>query len=118
MTSRNPILPNTAVSGFIITNLDEGEKVVQIDLIGHQQVKYFTFFVQVPGMRVDYRMVDFDSLYEADDIKYLNEDELRTALENLPCCTTNKDGTEFGDPVNLVIIGDFHDVAGAFARRG
>ncbi|MFZ1954723.1 MAG: LssY C-terminal domain-containing protein [Desulfobacterales bacterium] len=118
MTFRNPILPNAAVSGFIFTNLDEGEKVVQIDLIGHQQVKYFTFFVQVPGMRVDYRMVDFDSLYEADDIKDLNEDELRTALENLPCCTTNEDGSEFGDPINLVIIGDFNDVAGAFARRG
>ena len=58
MTFRNPILPNTAVSGFIFTNLDEGEKVVQIDLIGHQQVKYFTFFVQVPGMRVDYRKDD------------------------------------------------------------
>jgi hypothetical protein len=118
MAFRNPILPNTAVSGFIFTNLDEGEKVVQIDLIGHQQVMYFTFFVQVPGMRVDYRMVDFYSLYEADDIKDLNEEELRTALENLPCCTTNEDGTEFGDPVNLVIIGDFNDVAAAFARRG
>ena len=118
MTFRNPIQPDTAVSGFIFTNLDEGEKVVQIDLIGHQQVTYFTFFVQVPGMRVDYRMVDFDGLYEADDIKDLNEDELRTALENLPCCTTNEDGSEFGDPINLVIIGDFNDVAGAFARRG
>ncbi len=118
MTFRNPILPDTAVSGFIFTNLDEGEKVVQVDLIGHQQVKYFTFFVQVPGMRVDYRMVDFYSLYEADDVKDLNEEELRTALKNLPCCTTNEDGTEFGDPVNLVMIGDFTDVAAAFARRG
>ena len=118
MTFRNPILPNTAVSGFIFTNLDEGEKVLQIDLIGHQQVKYFTFFVQVPGMRVDYRMVDFDSLYETDDVKDLNEEELRTALENLPCCTTNEDGTELGDPVNLVVIGDFTNVAAAFARRG
>jgi hypothetical protein len=118
MTFRNPILPNTAVSGFIFTNLDEGEKVLQIDLIGHQQVKYFTFFVQVPGMRVDYRMVDFDSLYETDDVKDLNEEELRTALENLPCCTTSEDGTELGDPVNLVVIGDFTNVAAAFARRG
>jgi hypothetical protein len=118
MTFRNPILPDTAVSGFVFTNLDEGEKVVQVDLIGHQQVKYFTFFAQIPGMRVDYRMVDFDTLYEADDIKDLNEDELRTALENLPCCTTNKDGTESGDPINLLIIGDFYTVAAAFARRG
>jgi hypothetical protein len=118
MTFRNPILPNTAVSGFIFTNLDEGEKVVQIDLIASQDLKIFTFFVQIPGIRVDYRMVDFKSLYDKDEISNLNLQELKTALENLPCCTTNAEGTDFGDPLNLVIIGDFLDVAGAFARRG
>jgi hypothetical protein len=118
MNFRNPILPNTAVSGFIFTNLDEGEKVVQIDLIASQDLKIFTFFVQIPGIRVDYRMVDFNSLYDKDEISNLNLQELRMALENLPCCTTNAEGTDFGDPLNLVIIGDFLDVAGSFARRG
>ena len=118
MNFRNPILPNTAVSGFIFTNLDEGEKVVQIDLIASQDLKIFTFFVQIPGIRVDYRMVDFKSLYDKDEISNLNLQELRMALENLPCCTTNAEGTDFGDPLNLVIIGDFLDVAAAFARRG
>ena len=115
---RNPILPNTAVSGFIFTNLDEGEKVVQVDLIASQQVKFFTFFVQIPGMRVDYQMVDFDSLYSTEEIANLNQAELRTALENLPCCTMNEAGSDFGDPLNLVIIGDFLDVAATFSRRG
>jgi hypothetical protein len=50
MSFRNPILPHTAVSGFIFTNLDEGEKVVQIDLIANKQIKFFTFFVQIPGI--------------------------------------------------------------------
>jgi len=118
MNFRNPILPNTAVSGFIFTNLDEGEKLVQIDLIANQKLKFFTFFVQIPGIRVDYRMVDFKSLYSKDEVVHLNQQELRTALENLPCCTTNAEGTGFGDPLNLVIIGDFLDVAGTFARRG
>ena len=118
MSFRNPILPNTAVSGFIFTNLDEGEKVVQIDLIASQQIKFFTFFVQIPGIRVDYQMVDFDSLYSKEEIVDLKQDELRTALENLPCCTTNEEETDFGDPLNLVIIGDFLDVAATFARRG
>ena len=68
MSFKNPILPNTAVSGFIFTNLDEGEKVVQVDLVAEEQVKFFTFFVQIPGMRVDYHMVDFDSLYPEDQI--------------------------------------------------
>jgi hypothetical protein len=118
MSFRNPILPNTAVSGFIFTNLDEGEKIVQVDLIADMQVKFFTFFVQIPGMRVDYRMIDFNSLYQEEQFAELHEDELRAALENLPCCTTNQDGMELGDPTNLVIIGDFNDIAAAFARRG
>ena len=118
MNFRNPILPNTAVSNFIFTNLDEGEKVVQVDLIGNQQVKFFTFFVLIPGMRIDYRRVEFGSLYSEEEMIDLNQDELRVALENLPCCTTDKNGTAFGDPLNLVIIGDFIDVAAAFVRRG
>ncbi|MEJ2518827.1 MAG: LssY C-terminal domain-containing protein [Desulfuromonadales bacterium] len=61
MNLRNPILPNTAVSGFIYTNLDEGEKVVNVDLIAEEAT---------------------------------------------------------GDPANLVIIGDFKDIAAAFARQG
>lgn len=115
---KNPVSPNTAVSGFIYTNLDEGEKVVQIDLIADQQVKFFTFFVQIPGMRVDYRMVDFNSLYPEDEMVAVDEDGLREALEAMPCCTTNAEGTELGDPLNLVIIGDFKNITAAFARRG
>jgi hypothetical protein len=115
---KNPIKPNTAVSGFIYTNLDEGEKVVQIDLIASEQVKFFTFFVQIPGMRVDYRMVDFDSLYPEAEIVDVDEGELKAALEALPCCTTDEEGTAFGDPLNLVIIGDFKNITAAFARRG
>lgn len=118
MNFRNPVLPYTAVSGFIYTNLDEGEKVVQVDLIAFEHVKFFTFFVQIPGMRVDYRMVDFNSLYEPDDIRDADEETLRLALEELPCCTTNQTGDKFGDPMNLVVIGDFKDIAAAFARRG
>ncbi len=118
MSFKNPIPPDTAVSGFIFTNLDEGEKVVQISLVAEERVKFFTFFVQIPGMRVDYRMVDFDSLYAKDEIVDLNEEELKVALQNLPCCTTDEEGLKNGDPANLVIIGEFKDIAAAFARQG
>ena len=30
---RNPVLPGTTTSGFVLTNLDEGGKLVQIDLV-------------------------------------------------------------------------------------
>lgn len=118
MNFRNPILPGTAVSGFIYTNLDEGEKIIQVDLLAHESSKSFTFFADVPGIHVDYKMVDLQHLYPPEDRVDLGADELRAALEKLPCCTLDASGENKGDPFNLVVIGDFKEVAAAFARRG
>ena len=118
MNFRNPIAPGTSVSGFIFANRDEGTKVVDIDLISYGKAKFFTFFVAVPGIRADHHEVDFDRLYSENEIIDLEENELRTALEKLPCCTTNEDGTEKGDPLNLVLIGSREDLSSGFARRG
>ncbi len=118
MSFRNPVMPNTAVSGFIFTNLDQGEKIVQVDMIANQQIKFYTFFVQIPGMRIDYRSVDFNNLYPDVERKDLDLEELRTALEKLPCCTTDQEQLHLGDPLNLAIVGDFTNIAAAFVRRG
>ena len=118
MAFRNPIVEGASVSGFIFTNRDEGTKVVDIDLIGHGKTKFFTFFVSVPGIKVDHHDVDFENLYAEDEIVNLDEKELRTELANLPCCATNEDGTENGDPLNLVLIGSREDILSAFVRRG
>jgi hypothetical protein len=118
MNFRNPIAPGTSVSGFVFTNRDEGTKVVDIDLLGQGKVKFFTFFVPVPGIKADFHEVDFENLYAADEIVNLDEKELRTKLENLPCCATNEEGTENGDPLNLILIGSREDISAAFVRRG
>jgi hypothetical protein len=118
MSFRNPIAPGTTVSGFIFVNLDEGTKVVDIDLLSTGKVKFFTFFVAVPGFKADYHKVDFETLYPADEIIDLDENELRAALEGLPCCAGNEDGTKKGDPLNLVLIGRREDIVSAFVRRG
>jgi hypothetical protein len=118
MSFRNPIVPNAAVSGFLYVNLDEGIKVVDIDLLGKGKSKFFTFFVRVPGIKADYHEVDFERLYAEKEIADYGENELRKALENLPCCTINEDGTHEGDPLNLAIIGAREDIAAAFIRRG
>ena len=119
MKFKNPVVPNAAVSGFVFTNLDEGKKVVDIDLISNAaEAKFFTFIVDVPGIKADYHEVDFDKLYAEEEIVDLDEDGLRKALEELPCCTTNEDGTQKGDPLNMVLIGNREDILAAFTRRG
>jgi hypothetical protein len=118
MSFRNPIAPGASVAGFIFANRDEGIKVVDIDLITYGNSKFFTFFVPIPGIEADYHEVDFDNLYPKQAIVHLNENELRQALENLPCCATNEQGTKNGDPLNLVFIGSREDISAAFVRRG
>ncbi|MBW2410344.1 MAG: LssY C-terminal domain-containing protein [Deltaproteobacteria bacterium] len=118
LSFRNPIVSGASVSGFLFVNLDEGMKVVDIDLVSRGKFKYFTFFMTVPGLKADYHEVDFEKLIPEDEIVEVDENQLRTALNNLPCCTAGEDGTEKGDPLNLVLIGHREDINAAFIRRG
>jgi len=113
------IPPGGVRSGFVFTNLDEGTKGFNVELVGEgHQVRTFTFFIPVPGLRVDHHEVDWYDLYSKEEMVSYDEKGLRKALESLPCCTTNKAGTEQGDPINLVVIGDLDDVYHAFIRSG
>lgn len=114
----NPIMPGATVSGFVLTNLDEGVKVVDLDLIARNDARTFTFVAVDPSFKATSLRVDFDKLYRSDELIHVDdEDELRTLLEQLPCCVTNADGTESGDPLNLVLVGDRADFLAALVRR-
>ncbi|MGD8973310.1 MAG: LssY C-terminal domain-containing protein [Desulfobacterales bacterium] len=115
----NYVAPGGKVSGFVFTNLDEGTKTFNVDIMGEDnQLRGFTFFIPVPGIRVDHHDIDWENLYKEDEFGDYDENGLRTALERMPCCTANKKGTEQGDPLNLVVIGDLEDVYYAFIRAG
>ena len=116
---RNPISPRNTVSGFIVVNLDEGHKTLDIDLISRAKVKSFTYIIPDPSFKGDFKLVDFYSLYDNKQILDIKEEEvLRSEIEKLPCCTTSKDGSGQGDPLNLVLVGDRNDIFPALIRRG
>ena len=99
---RNPIPTGVTVSGFVLTHRDEGVKLVQVDLVASGTHKSFSFLASIPGFRADYRArkVFVRELYTEDEIvNYTDEDAFRAALEALPCCVTNKDGSRNGDPL-------------------
>jgi hypothetical protein len=111
--------PGETRSGFVFTNLDEGTKGFVVDLIGlDQEYRSFTFFVPVPGLRVDHTTVNFEELYAADEIVDHDLASLRRALEEMPCCVTDKKAEGSGDPLNLVVIGEPMDLWHAFIRAG
>jgi len=116
---QNPIRPGSTEAGFILVNIDEGFKAIDIDLISREDVKSFSFIIVDPDFKADYKLVDFNTLYAAEEIINIeDEKELRRVLEELPCCTTNANGGEYGDPLNLIIIGDTNDIVPALVRRG
>jgi len=112
------IAPGDTVSGFVFTNKDKGTKAVDLDLFAPGDVRSFTFFIPVPGLRPDHSRVDFASLYEEEEIVSHDEQGLKTALKQLPCCTTSRDGMKEGDPLNLVLIGDAKEIFHAMIQRG
>jgi hypothetical protein len=115
---KNPIRPESTQAGFVLVNLDQDFKAVDIDLLSREAIKNFSFIIADPEFRADIKEVDFETLYAAEDIINIEDEEaLRQVLEELPCCTTNADGDEYGDPLNLVLIGERNDILPALVRR-
>mgnify|MGYP003693789855 CR=1 FL=1 len=110
---RNPVPPGATVSGFVLTNLHEGAKLLQIDLFADRRSHSFSFLATVPGLRTDYqksRVFDSNAVAaNGDVVDFTSDTEFVAALEALPCCATNEDGSRNGDPLNLVIIGGIED---------
>ena len=121
---KNPVMPGATVRGFVLTNLQEGVKLLQIDLFASHRSRSLSFLAGVPGLRADYhrskvfRRFQASSATVSDVIDYTDDETFRAALKALPCCVTNEDGSRNGDPLNLVVIGGLEDAFPSLVRRG
>ena len=111
--------PGETESGFVFTSLDEGTKSFNVDVLEAEEDHRFTFFIPVPGLKLDHHEVDWEARLASPDAVELTEvSEILDLLEALPCCTTDKAGKDQGDPLNIVVIGTPDDVYYAFLRAG
>jgi hypothetical protein len=120
---RNPVPPGGRVAGFVLTNLQEGVKLLQIDLVATHRSRSFSLLAGVPGLRADYQQSRVFRKHKANApesvvVDYTDDAEFRAALRTLPCCVTNEDGSRNGDPLNLIVIGGLEDAFPALIRRG
>ena len=74
--------------------------------------------IPVAGVQYAVQRVDFGGLCRPGRRKIMTLEQLRTKLQGLPCCVTNKSGSANGDPLNLVIVGNGVDGLFAFSGRG
>jgi hypothetical protein len=94
-----------------------GTKPVFVKLFSEAKLKEFMFFVDVPGLQADHASFDPTTIYSEKQIVDLDDEGLRKALENMQCCTTNQEGSEFGDPLNIVVIGRENTIWKALKRK-
>jgi hypothetical protein len=132
-----PIQPAATAAGFVFTTVDLGTKVVHVRLMPLEPLRVslgrllthapaagpddapvdLVFTVPVPGIAADYLDRDFSALRPAHAVEDCTQEDLVPRLEAMPAATTNAAGTRAGDPANLVVIGDFETLLGAFAAR-
>lgn len=135
-----PVPAGGTTVGFVFTPLDEGTKAVHVRLhvveesfeaaevrerrlaagekIGDgPNVIDFSFSIPVPGIAADYLRRDLIERIENEKPTPCDLPELMQRLNALPPATSNASGRGCGDPVNLVVIGEFATLISAFAAR-
>ncbi len=116
--TRLSVPPHSVQSGYIFSRVDEGTKSFNVDVVGPDEAHLMTFFVPVPGLRIDHYDLDSKTLYAPEEIRDLDTAQLVAALEAMPCCVRDAAGEEKGDPLNLVFVGQPLDLYYAFMRAG
>lgn len=111
------IAPGQQISGFVFTKIDEGTKRFTVRLLSVEGNREFAFAIPIPGLRVDHHDKDLDARIVAPGAVVCDEAELRRQILAQPNSTTNSRGTNHGDPLNLVMIGDFDAILSGFGAR-
>lgn len=128
---RAMLQPRAITEGFVFLPRVEGGRHVDIRLqadayaaaLGRDDPSAprelrFDFALPLPDGDFDYEKLDPARTYAGETLPDLGVDELRAALERLPCCVTDESGTASGDPLNIVIVADSPDLLNSLSRSG
>ena len=110
--------PHATTTGFIYGVLDAGIKYAHVVVAGNNRIEAFDFALLVPGAAFVGTDIRIDKIYPGKSIGNLQLDSVRTTFAKQICCTTNSEGTRYGDPLNLVIVEGKQDPIVPFIARG
>lgn len=111
------IEPEQSTEGFVFTPLDVGSKVVNVRLLRREGPIEMIFSIPVAGIDVDHERRDFGDVCPPDKQIDCDLPALCERVRKMPRAVSNVEGSKEGDPVNLVIIGEFLTVLSAFGAR-
>lgn len=112
---RKDLAAGKTTEGYVLVNRHRGGRYLIVELMGDSSLKRFDFMFTLPDGTFDFESVDFEQLASEQDLDLAS---LKAWAESLPCCTMNEKGDAFGDPVNLILVGDANYLLGALTRSG
>ncbi|WP_010586015.1 LssY C-terminal domain-containing protein [Schlesneria paludicola] len=111
------ISPGKTAEGLVFIPAEFGTKVIDVGLLIGKSMREYLFTVSIPSPTVDHRLLNESQQQLAGDIIDCDLATLKEKLADLPPTTTNASGTRHGDPLNLVVIGDFDLIIAVLAAR-
>lgn len=112
-----PVPPAGTQSGFVFTNRVEGTKRVLVRLLGPDGIQDFDFSIPIPGLDTDHLRRELSLPNPESEGPDLELEDLLEFLGKVASTTTDRHGQRKGDPVNLIVVGNFATVMGAFGAR-
>jgi LssY C-terminus len=105
--------------GYVYASHMRGGRFVDVRLSGHLRAIRMRFSVLLPTEGFDYERSALRQLYaQVQDLPDLTLPQFRERLREMPCCTTNDDGSGEGDPLNVVLVGSGEEAVASLTSSG
>jgi hypothetical protein len=108
----NPIAPGATNTGVVFANPQQGTFLLNLDVFGDKTLVPFTLF-----LRPDASASPIFEYPSSAITEYRDPAAFRSAVERLPCCASDSDGSGQGDPLNVILVGTIADIGAAGIRR-
>lgn len=112
-----PVPSGGEQSGFVYATRSEGTKTVLVRLLAPQGTIDFEFALAGQGLKADHLRRGVADLAASAAGPDLDAEQVQQYLTKLPATTTDVNGRRQGDPVNLVIVGEFDTILSVFSVR-
>jgi hypothetical protein len=105
--------------GYVYASHLRGGRFVDVRLTGHLHSVRMRFAVLLPTEGFDYEKSGLRERYaHVQELPDLTVPDLRVRLREMPCCTTNADGSGEGDPLNIALVGSGEETIAALTASG
>lgn len=118
LAMRSRLEAGKTYEGHVLIPRTEGGRFVEVTVNGNSHVRRFGFPLRMADGHFDFEKMDPTAIHSGQKTVNVSRSQLRTRLEQLPAAVTNAKGTDSGDPLNVVLVGEPAQMMAALSECG